>query len=141
MQNHYNKYGDCDFQFSILLCCDKENLLKTEQYFIDSYKPKFNICPNANSRLGQKLTEKSKQNISNAKKGKYLGSNNPFFGKKHTKESKDKIKENHKINNIGFKKGYIPWNKGMKLSEELRIKIAAKNPMRVSIILKKPKIK
>jgi len=54
LQNHFNKYGEADLQFSILLGCDKEDLIKTEQYFIDSYKPWFNICQFAGSPLGSK---------------------------------------------------------------------------------------
>jgi group I intron endonuclease len=39
LQRHYDKYGEVDLQLSILLGCEKEDLLKTEQYFIDSYNP------------------------------------------------------------------------------------------------------
>ena len=44
LQNHYNKYGEIDLQFSIICVCDKNDLLKKEQYFINLYKPYFNIC-------------------------------------------------------------------------------------------------
>ena len=30
LQNHYNKYGESDLVFSILLGCDKENLIEHE---------------------------------------------------------------------------------------------------------------
>jgi hypothetical protein len=71
-----------------------------------------------------------------------FGKNNPFFGKKHTEESKLKMRLSHlgkghsideetrkkisiankgktkkdypKLSNSGVKKGYIPWNKGKK---------------------------
>jgi group I intron endonuclease len=34
LQRHYNKYGKDDLKFSLLLGCNKEDLIKTEQYFI-----------------------------------------------------------------------------------------------------------
>jgi len=54
LQNHYNKYGEIDLQFSILLGCNKEDLIKIEQYFIDIYNPLFNINLIAGSSLGRK---------------------------------------------------------------------------------------
>lgn len=72
LQNHFNKYGEADLQFSILLGCDKEDLLKTEQYFIDSYKPWFNICPVAGSQFGRhwKLSKEDNERKSKIQKGK-----------------------------------------------------------------------
>lgn len=54
LQNHYNKYGESDLLFSILLGCEISDLIKIEQYFIDSYRPWFNICKVAGSALGIK---------------------------------------------------------------------------------------
>lgn len=45
-----------------------------------------------------------------------LGSNNPFYGKKHSEESRKKMSD--------AKKGRIPWNKGKKASEESRKKMS-----------------
>lgn len=59
LQNHFNKYGESDLQFSVLLGCEKKDLIKHEQFFIDSYKPYFNICPLAGNSLGYKHTEKT----------------------------------------------------------------------------------
>jgi group I intron endonuclease len=69
LQNHFNKYGETDLLFSILLGCEKSDLLKLEQYFIDSYNPWFNICKIAGSNLGIRLTEKTKQLLSSSLKG------------------------------------------------------------------------
>lgn len=52
LQNHYNKYGEVDLMFSILLGCEKEDLLKVEQYFLDTYKTYFNIRKDAVSCYG-----------------------------------------------------------------------------------------
>lgn len=43
LQRHYNKYGESDLQFSILLGCDEEDLAKVEQFFLDAYPLYFNI--------------------------------------------------------------------------------------------------
>jgi hypothetical protein len=43
LQRHYNKYGEADLQFSVLLGCNKEDLVSIEQYFVDFYNPYFNI--------------------------------------------------------------------------------------------------
>lgn len=72
LQNHYNKYGESDLCFTIILECEKTELADTEQFFIDSYKPWFNISPSAYSCRGIKLSDETKQKISNAIKGRRL---------------------------------------------------------------------
>ena len=69
LQRHYLKYGESDLQFSILLGCEKEDLLKCEQYFIDSYQPYFNTCKIAGSMLGFKFTVEAKKEMSNRMMG------------------------------------------------------------------------
>ena len=56
LQRHFNKYGENDLIFSILLGCEKEDLIKIEQYFIDAYNPYFNSCPTAGNQLGVKAS-------------------------------------------------------------------------------------
>lgn len=51
------------------------------------------------SRVGKKHTFESKLKMSNAKKGKYIGKNNPNFGKHWSDEVKEKIR----IGNLGKK--------------------------------------
>lgn len=46
------------------------------------------------------------------------GENNPFFGKKHTEESKEKNRQ--------AQLGRTPWNKGKKMTEEQKAKMRAK---------------
>jgi group I intron endonuclease len=55
-------------------------ILEREQYYIDSFKPEYNINPIAGSRLGSKHTEESKKlmRINNN------GCKNPMFGKTHS---------------------------------------------------------
>jgi group I intron endonuclease len=90
LQRHYDKYGESDLRFSILLGCNKEDLIKTEQYFIDSYKPYFNIQLIANSNLGRKWSEetKCKMRIAQQKRRR----DNPILIKRKIKKRK-RIKE------------------------------------------------
>lgn len=94
LQRHYDKYGKNDLIFSILIGCDKLDLITTEQFFIDSYNPYFNNCKTAGSMLGFKFSEETKLKQSISKKG---------ISK--TMEHNQKNSEAHK--------GKIPWNKGL----------------------------
>lgn len=104
LQAHFNKYGESDLQFSVLLRCEKDELLKTEQYFIDFYKPWFNICPNAGNSLGTVHSKKTKMLLRESKLG-----NKYWLGKKHTEETKIKLSKYHQ---------------GLKMSDETKSKIS-----------------
>ena len=88
LQNHFNKYGEDDLIFSVLLGCNKEDLIKTEQYFIDFYNPYFNVLKIAGSTLGHhwKLSPESCKKLSERKKG-----NKNWLGKSHSEETKKRI--------------------------------------------------
>lgn len=108
LQRHFDKYGESDLLFSILLSCEKEDLLKIEQYFLDSYNPYFNGSKTAGSCLGFKHSDESKQKMRERR-----------LGHKHSEESKQKMRES--------KMGNIPWNKGKKMpaiSQETRQKMS-----------------
>jgi len=121
LQRHYNKYGKNDLIFSILICCDKEDLLSTEQFYLDIYNPYFNISPIAGSTLGpwkgKKLSDEHRKKLSESHKGIQTGENHPMFGKHHSEESKKKVSKS--------KKGNSPaWNKGKHPSEKIKQKIS-----------------
>lgn len=97
LQAHYNKYGESDLQFSILLGCDIVDLISAEQYFIDSHNPWFNASPTASSRLGTKASAESKYKMRLAKLGK--------------KQSKEHVAK--RVKSIG-----TPWNKDKKATPE-----------------------
>lgn len=42
---------------------------------------------------GKKRSEETKRKISESRKGKYNGKDNPFYGRKHTDESKEKMRQ------------------------------------------------
>ena len=54
LQNAWNKYGESQIEFHVLLVCDKSNLLFFEQRAIDALGPRYNICPMAKNALGVK---------------------------------------------------------------------------------------
>ncbi len=91
-QNHYNKYGEEDLVFSVLTCCDKEDLIKHEQYFIDALNPFFNICKIAGNTLGRMHTEECKKRMSDICK-KRVGELNNFYGKTHSEEARKRMSE------------------------------------------------
>ena len=77
----------------------------------------------SNSHKNKPLSNEHRQNISNSRKktlkGVYAGENNGMYGKKHTKESREKISMSLK--------GNIPWNLGKYWDEETKKKISISN--------------
>ena len=75
LQRHYNKYGEADLSFSILLGCSEESRIEIEQFFFDTYRPYFNSVYVAEKsvgnqgRKGRPLTEEHKRKISEAQRG------------------------------------------------------------------------
>lgn len=61
LQRHVNKYGIKDLEFFVLEICQKDNAIEKEQYWIDKLNPEFNICKDARSRTGTKLSEEQKE--------------------------------------------------------------------------------
>jgi group I intron endonuclease len=63
LQSSYNKYGESVFFYSILLYCDELDLLKYEQYFIDTFSPEYNKNPIAGRTQGRKQSEETKEKL------------------------------------------------------------------------------
>lgn len=70
MQNAFNKYRT--ITFNVLELCSKEFCIEREQYWIDTLCPDLNINPFADSALGVKRTEETKQKCREAHLGKKL---------------------------------------------------------------------
>lgn len=120
LQNHVNKYGVEDLYFTIVETCKREELLIREQYYIDTLKPWFNICPKAGNTLGAtwSLSDEAKNNISEGHKGL-----------KHSEESKRKRSEKlkgRKPSELACKRS-SEVHKGKKLSEEHIAKLRKAN--------------
>lgn len=119
LQDSFNKYGKHNFVFEILeLIVYKRNVIKREQFYLDTLKPYFNIAKIAGTTLGITLSEETRKKISIAN-----------IGKKFSEEHKRKIKES----SIRVRIGKVSPFKGVKLSEDriakMRERIGEKNSM------------
>jgi group I intron endonuclease len=130
LQNAVNKYGLDNFDFSILEDVEQSKLLEREQYYLDLYKSYeeetgYNIRRKAKSNLGLKHSKETIRKISENNKGKnlgkHLGKDNPFFGKKHLEETKQKLRRKRSIET---RKKISECRKGMHLSEETKRKMS-----------------
>jgi group I intron endonuclease len=64
LQRAWNKYKEKNFEFSILVYCDKKNLLDVEESYIrkyDSVKNGYNACYRGRSALGVKRSKEFKE--------------------------------------------------------------------------------
>ena len=59
LQRSFNKWGEKSFRFSILEECSIEFLIEKEQFYIDTFKPHYNILMIAGSGRGQKRPDQS----------------------------------------------------------------------------------
>ena len=97
LQRAFDKYLQENFVISLIEECDKESLIKREQYYIDLLQPKYNICPVAGSTLNRIFTDKHKANLSKSLNGKIRTQEQKEkqrqlkLGKIHSKETKDKV--------------------------------------------------
>lgn len=112
LQRAYNKYGKENFKFNILEIINDINILyKREQYYIDIFKPEYNICQKTNSLIGIVRSEETKEKLRQINLGKKhsketrkkMKKNNAkyWLGKKLTEEHKNKIKKNHAKGMLG----------------------------------------
>lgn len=89
LQNFVNKYGIENVEFKILAKCPSEYCIKLEQFFLDSFKNKFNIRLVAESNFGLKASDETKQKMSKVRKGKAIRG----YGFIVTEETKFKMSE------------------------------------------------
>ena len=120
LQRAWNKYGENNFDFKVLLFCDKKNILFYEQRFIDKLNAcnvliGYNLCPIAGSPLGIKHTQMAKKNMSDGRKGMKLSDSHKCNIGKSMKRNLPKTV---------FKKGVSSWNKGKKMLLKQKEKIS-----------------
>jgi hypothetical protein len=84
LQRAWNKYGESNFEFSIIEECLIEVLIIQEQYYLELYEPVYNICRIAGSCLGIKQSKEACE-----KKRKYAIDNN-IIPPRETWEKKQK---------------------------------------------------
>lgn len=141
------KYGYCNFSVTILEYCDKSDLDIREQHYFDTLNPQYNIQKIAGgSSLGLILSEETKNKISKALKGVYVGEKsywfgrtmspatreimsskrkgklNPLYGKSHSEESKELMRQKASASLAG-----------RKYSEETKLLMSSKrgNPVNI----------
>ena len=127
LQRHFNKYGQQDLIFTVILCCEENELITNEQFFIDAYNPYFNICKIAYSKLGVTgqvawnkgikncFSEEVIKKMSESRKG-----NNYSYGRILSDETKKKISDGNrgKIVTDKMKENMSISHKGLKRTEE-----------------------
>lgn len=73
LQRAYNKYGVQYFsveKIEIFEYNSVENILVKEQYYLDNFKPEYNVCKIAGSQLGSKRSKQARLNMSKGQKGR-----------------------------------------------------------------------
>lgn len=94
------KYGWDNFDHEILFAnLTKEEADKKEKEMIDFYDSR-NPQKGYNTREGGSngpLSEETKQKLKETMEGRYDGEKNPFYGRKHSEETKEAIRKKNKI--------------------------------------------
>jgi group I intron endonuclease len=110
LQKTWNKYGEENFTFTILIICERSMLNDLEKFFIKHLHSHvsewgYNIAWGGQSSFeGRHHTDESKQKLRELRLGttmseeakqkdreSNMGEKNGFYGKHHTEESKDKM--------------------------------------------------
>jgi len=122
LQAAFSKYDKGTFVFEVLEHVAPDNLIGREQHYLDMLSPEYNISPTADSSLGVRHTNETKQKISAAMTGKHL-----------SEETRQKIGESNKRRIVSeqtkqkmseAQTGERNHNYGQHLSEETKRKIS-----------------
>lgn len=70
LQSAWNKYGEENFVFEIILICHPDMLIWYEQQFLDQWNPKYNINKLADSPGSHPVSEEQKIKVSEFHKGR-----------------------------------------------------------------------
>lgn len=129
LQSSYNKYGESNFEYSVLYVgASKNDIRSKEQELINS----FDSCNpskgyNLDSIVDRSIrSEETRRKISLGRKGKCSGSSNGFYGKTHTEEVKEQIRQAH----VGKR---LSDSTKAKMSEKRRIKVRINGVIHPSI--------
>lgn len=95
------KYGVHNFCVTIIDKAESVNELNQKEIFWIKFYNAFgrngyNMCEGGGNTTGYHHTETTKEIMSKKKIGLYNGKDNPFYGKKHSKESSQKMSESRK---------------------------------------------
>ena len=89
------KYGYSNFKLEILEYCGREDAIKREQYFIDTFKPEYNILKVAGSALGHKHSAETIEKLRLKATGRKHTTETlaKMKGRTHSEATKNKIKD------------------------------------------------
>lgn len=123
LQRFVTKYGIENIFFECVELCDKQDLIKREQFYLDTLKPFYNIAKKAGSTLGTKITKEQSEKLSLLRKGKQNS-----LGRIQTEETKRKISKAAKKRGLhkNFLEASIKANIGRKHTKEHRQLISEK---------------
>lgn len=126
LQRSWNKYGEENFEFSILLECEESDLNMYEEYYIFElmiYDLRVGYNKNYGGDSGRP-TEETKRKMSESAKGE----KHPMYGKHHSEEAKRKMSESAKGRQFSEetrrKLSEAKKGKGMQFSEETKRKMS-----------------
>lgn len=109
-QKAIDKYGWDNLKHEVLYTNINEISAKLIEedlvYYYMSNNISYNIKPGGDTPVHIEWTEERRQEMS----AKLSGINNPFYGKRHSEETKQKFSK--------IRKGRIPWNKNKRMSKE-----------------------
>lgn len=131
LQASWNKYGEENFEFSIIELIENNNLLNNKEiYWINKFNSTnkengYNITSGGDGRSCS-CSDQTKKKISNSLIGMFSGENHHMYGKHHSDETIRKISQS---------------NMGKKLSNEHKLKISKKSKMYKHSDITKEKIR
>ena len=142
LQNAFRKYGEEVLEFKVVLFCRKEECLKWEKFFLDSFSESWGALYNIsrseghpslvgedNPMYGKKRSEETKRKISE----KMSGSNHHMKGKRHTEEARAKMRKANAVFSEEHLRKLSEAKRGKKLPKEQKEKILLSNPQRVEV--------
>lgn len=96
LQAAYNLYGVGNFEWRVLLYCDRGMCRFYEQRILDRWQPHYNISPNASSREGVVVSAETRAKMSAAGRGRTP----PNKGKRASDELRAKLSAAHRGKSI-----------------------------------------
>lgn len=128
LQSSWNKYGESAFEFSLIAESDAEHLNELEVEYIrrfDTVVPNgYNMTLGGEGTRGFKWSEESRSMVSKSRKGKQIGVDAPFYGKKHEAETLEKLRlaTSALWRDPTFRQRQVEAHTGKKQSEETKCK-------------------
>lgn len=116
LYNSMRKHGINNFKIELVEIVPTNNVCEKEKFYINFYKSFYIFGKGYNMTLGGEnantiTNHPNKNNIIKKMSVAKLGSKNKMFGKKHSEETKNKMKQNH----ANYKKGNHPGAKSFKI--------------------------